>query len=111
MPISLPVAMAIMAATTAAAATGSAVMQNQQIQHAKGAAQANQTAMNAQIKSADDQAKANQKNQSQTAQGGAAQKMAAALASMTSTGGMSGTITGASGMIPAQTQQKTLLGA
>ena len=93
-------------------ATGaSAVESNQQVQHAKGAAQAQATAENAQIDAANKQTAATQTTQSQTAQAGAAQKMAAALANMTSQGGDSGSITGASSMAPAQTQSKQLLGA
>lgn len=107
----MPAAVPIMLAITAATAVGGAIEQNQQVQHAKGAAQAQQTAMDAQNAAAEKQTAANQTTQSQTAQSGAAQKMAAALANMTAGGGDSGSITGASTMAPAPTTSKTLLGA
>ena len=105
-------AVAISSAIAALTATGSAVMANQQTQHAKGAAQAQDTAMQQQVVQADDQTKATQTQQSQIAQAGAAQKMAAALASMTASGGMGGTNTGASNAPLPQTQAgATLLGS
>jgi hypothetical protein len=98
-------------AVTAATAVGGAVEANQTTQHAKGAAQAQQTADNNAIATANAQTTATQQQQSQTAQAGAAQKMAAALANMNQTGGDSGSITGASSAGPAPTQGKTLLGS
>jgi hypothetical protein len=108
MPAALPY---IALAVTAATAVGGAVMQNQQTQHAKGAAEAQATAAQAQIDTANKTDAATNKTKADTAQAGAAQKMAAALASMTATGGAGGTITGAENMAPAPTAPKTLLGA
>lgn len=108
MPAAIPyIALAVSAAT----AVGGAVESNQATQHAKGAAQAQATADQNAIDTANKQTTATQTQQSQTAQAGAAQKMAAALANMTATGGDSGSITGASTMGAAPTQGKTLLGA
>lgn len=106
----MPALPAIALAVTAATAIGTAVEANQTVQHAKGAAEAQTTAMNDQIKTATDADTAAKKTQSQTAQAGAAQKMAVALANMDATGGMGGTNTGASSMPAAETAGKTLLG-
>lgn len=107
MPTALPY-IALALATTAT--VGQAVEANQATQHAKGAAEAQKTAMDEQLKEADADTAAAKKSQAQTAQSGAAQKMAAILAQMTSAGGVSGTNTGASNATPAPTSQKTLLG-
>lgn len=106
----MPAIPAIALAVAAAGTTYSAIAQNQTAQHAKGAAQAQETAMQGQIKAQTDADAAAKKTQAQTSQAGAAQKMAAIMASMTATGGGSGTITGASGQPAATVGQKTLLG-
>ena len=109
MPAAVPwVAMAV----TALAAGGSAVEANQQTQHAKGAAEAQNTAMQAQI---DQQTKADAATQTQKADQGSATQaaaLAALRASMSDSSGMGGSIltspTGTTGMAPTQT--KSLLG-
>lgn len=107
MPAALPY---IALAVTAATAVGGAVASNQATQHAKGAAQAQATATQNTIDQQNTTTADAQKRQSETSQAGAAQKMAAALANMTATGGDSGSITGASSAPPAPTSAKTLLG-
>lgn len=99
-------------AVAALATTYSAVSSNQQAQHAKGAAQAQDTALNAKVA---EQTKADQNNQAQKAQTGSSTQQAALSAlraSMASASTQGGTIlTGPLGASPAPTSTKTLLGA
>lgn len=109
----MPAAIPILIAVTAATAVAGAVEQNQQIQHAKGAAQAQKTAMDAQIKTATDADAATQKQKADVGGSTQAAAIAALRASMTSGTGMGNTIltspTGTGGAAP--TVGKTLLGA
>lgn len=108
MPAAVPIALAVVAATT----VYQGVEANQQAQHAKGAAQAQQTAMDAQIKDATAADESNKKTQADAGATTQARAMAAIRAAMSSGSGMGGTIlTGGQGAAPAPTQQKTLLGA
>lgn len=107
MPAAIPyIALAIASAGSVAGMVES----NQATQHAKGSAEAQAKAMQDQVDTANKTDAATQKTKADTAQAGAAQKMAAALASMTATGGAGGTITGAGNMPAAPTAPKTLLG-
>lgn len=107
MPAAVPIALAVVAATT----VYQGVEANQQAQHAKGAAQAQQH-------EADDQAKQLQATDAATTKAksdSAASTQSAAVnamkAAMSATGGGNGTIlTSGTGAAPAQTQTKTLLG-
>jgi type II secretory pathway pseudopilin PulG len=105
MPAAVPIALAVAAAST----VYQAVDANQQRQHAKGAAQAQQTAMDAQIKAQDDQDKATKNAKGREANAGQAQALAAIRAAM-STSGMSGTVLSGPSSAPAPTSTKTLLG-
>lgn len=108
----MPAAIPILIAVTAATATYGAVQQNQQIQHAKGAAEAQETAINAQVKDSkakDAQSMAAKGDQASATQAAA---LAALRANMTATGGLGGSIlTSGQGTAPAPTVGKTLLGA
>lgn len=108
--------MAMIAAATAAlgllAGGGQMIMANQQTQHAKGAAEAQATAMDAQAKDLATKDAANleaKRNQGAATQNAA---IAAIRASMSAGSGMGGTILGGgAGTTVAPTAQKTLLGA
>jgi hypothetical protein len=98
-------------AVTALAATGSAVEQNQQVQHAKGAAQAEATAADNAVKTqtAADAASTQQKADQGSATQAAA--LAALRASMSASTEMGGSIlTSPTGTAPAPTAGKSLLG-
>ena len=109
-----PITIALIATTTVAAlsAGGSAVEANQEKQHAKGAAEAQATAMDQQVKTADEQDKANQTQKANQGSATQAAALAALRASMSASSGMGGSIltspTGTTGMAPTQT--KSLLG-
>jgi regulator of protease activity HflC (stomatin/prohibitin superfamily) len=107
----MPAAVPILLAVTAATAVGSMVEQNQQTQHAKGAAEAQNTAMQAQI---DQQTKTDAATQTQKANQGSATQaaaLAALRASMSASSGMGGSIlTSPTGTTPAPTTTKSLLG-
>lgn len=107
----MPAAIPLLVAVTAGSAIYSGVEANQERQHAKGAQQAQDTALNAKI---DEQKKAdlNQKTakgtQASVTQSAA---IAALKASMSTAGQMGGTIlTGGQGAAPAPIASKTLLG-
>ena len=109
-----PITIALIASTTIAAlsAGGSAIEANQEKQHQKGAAQAQQTAMDAQIKTAQDQDTASKTQMANQGSATQAAAIAALRASMSASSGMGGSIltspTGTTGMVPTQT--KSLLG-
>jgi hypothetical protein len=109
----MPATASIVAVTLAAAGTGyQAYQTNQQIQHAKGAAQAEQTAMNAQIDTANKQTAADQTAKANTGSATQAAALAALRASMSASSGFGGSIlTSPTGTTPAPIQGKTLLGA
>lgn len=99
------------AVVAAGTATASAVQSNQATQHAKGAAQAQQTAMNAQVDQANKTDAANKK--ALEVQGTATQSAAlAALKASMSAGSTNGgsILTGPTGAPAAPTVTKTLLG-
>lgn len=108
MPAAIPIAIAVMAAST----VYSGVESNQQAQHAKGAAEAEKTAMDGQIADAKKMGEADKVAKANT--GGASQgaAIAALKASMSSGGSMGGSIlSGGAGAAAAPTASKTLLGA
>lgn len=109
----MPAIPAIALVVAAAGATYSAVSANQQVQHAKGAAQAQATAAQAQV---DAQAKSDQATQVNKGQGASAtqsaaiQALRASLSANNSFGGS--LLTGGQGTgTPAPTATKSLLGA
>jgi hypothetical protein len=115
MPAAIPIALAL----TAAATAYGAVEQNQQIQHAKGAAQANQTTMDAQLKEANKQSEDLKKQQADAAKAaqGTQENMAQTLQSQRlraltsgSQGLQSSILTSPLGASTAPTATKTLLG-
>lgn len=105
--------MTILATAAVAALAGGtqAIMANQQAQHAKGAAQAQETAMNAQVADQKKIDAADLTKKADSASATRAAAMNAIKASMSTTGQMGGTIlTGGGGAAPAPTANKTLLG-
>ncbi len=105
-------ALALGAATAGAPAIGPAVVANQQIQHAKGAAEAEGAAINAQL----NQAQKDSQTATSSAAGASKSSQAAAIAalkaSLSTQGNLGGTIlTGPQGAAPAPVSQKQLLGA
>lgn len=113
MPAAAPVIAAyVTTALAAGAATYQGIQSNQQAQHAKGAAQAQQTAFDSQIKTQQD-ADATQKKNAATQAGSTQTAAIAALkASMSATNTGGGTIlTSGQGTGAAPVQGKTLLGA
>ena len=104
----MPAAIPILVAVTAATATYGAVNANQQAQHAKGAAQAEAQTMNDQVAGAQATDLANKKKMADASSGTRDAAIAALKASMTASGG--GTIGSPSGVAPAPTATKTLLG-
>jgi len=113
MPASAPVIGAIITAVTAAATTTATMVDaNQQRQHAKGAAQAQEDKMTAQLdaaKTADDQAKKDKASAGSSTQAAA---LAALRASMSAASSSGGTIltSGQGTQGPAPLASKTLLG-
>ena len=109
----MPAAAAVAAVVVSAlAATGSAIEANQQTQHAKGAAQAQQTLMNDQIAKADATTKADQSAKASSGSATQAAALAALRASMTANSGMGGSLlTNPTGSGVAPTAGKMLLGA
>ena len=107
----MPAAIPILVAVTAASSIYQAVDANQQRQHAKGAAEAQKTAMNAQMA---DLKKSEDVNKTQKADAGKANQAAAmeAVRSAMSTNNAGGgtILTGPQGAAPAPIAQKTLLG-
>jgi hypothetical protein len=103
------------AAALAVIAGGAALYQgissNQTAQHAKGAAQAEQTAINAQANTASQQDAANKQQQANSASSTQAASIAALRASLSSSSSNSSILTGPQGAAAAPTQAKTLLGA
>lgn len=88
-----------------------AVMSNQATQHAKGAAQAQETAMNGQVEKANALDTADKNAKATNAGSTQAAAIAAIRASMTTKNSAGGTIlTGPLGAPPAPTATKTLLG-
>lgn len=101
----------ITAVAAAGGATYSAVQQNQQVQHAKGAAQAQKTAADAQVAAADKQTQANKDAKKEQASTTQAAAIAALRASMSAASGAGGSIlTSPQGSAPAPTGSKSLLG-
>lgn len=108
----MPAVVPALIAISAGAAVAGAVQSNQATQHAKGAAQAQQTAMDAQVKKAGDLDAAEKKSKNDNASATATAAMSALRASMSTENLLGGTIlTGGSGAAPAPTAGKTLLGA
>lgn len=105
-----PVAL-IATALASAGTIGQMVMSNQATQHAKGAAQAEQTAMDAQLKSQQDKTTADTGTASGIAGSNSAQAMAAIRAALTKNSGFGGTLlTSGSGAPAAPVATKQLLG-
>lgn len=111
MPAAIPILIAATAVSAGTAVYG-AVQQNQQVQHAKGAAQAQETAMNNQLTLAnqkDEQTKTAKASQGSSTQASA---LAAIKAAMSASSGFGGTLlTSGTGTQAAPTATKTLLGA
>lgn len=107
MPAAVPLALVF-----AAAATGyQTYSANQATQHAKGAAEAEQTAMNAQIEDAKKTTAADTTSKAAAGAGTQAAAIAALRASLSASSGMGGSIlTTPQGAAPAPTTTKTLLG-
>lgn len=109
MAAAVPLAAVIVSAL---AAGGSAVEANQQTQHAKGAAQAEATAMNSQIATADATTKATAAQKADVGSSTQSAALAALRASMSAGSGMGGSILSTpEGSSVAPTSGKTLLGA
>lgn len=109
MPAAIPIAAVVVSAL---AAGGAAVEANQQTQHAKGAAQAEQTAMNNQVAAANAADAQNKTQQANTGSATQSAALAALRASMSAGSGFGGSLLtnpSSSGIAP--TQGKTLLGA
>ncbi len=102
-------ATAAVIAVAAAGTTYGAVSANQQAQHAKGAAQAEQQQLDNQAKSATAADDANKKQQGNTGSATRDAAIAALKASMVASNGGS-ILTSPTGSTPGQTQTKTLLG-
>lgn len=108
----MPAAIPILIAVTAGAAVASAVQKNQEVQHAKGAAQAQETALNNQITAQKQTDAQNKSAKDSAAAGTQASALAALRASMSASSGFGGTLlTGPTGAQAAPTATKTLLGA
>lgn len=108
----MPAAIPLLVAVTAASTIYGAVEQNQQVQHAKGAAEAQATALAGQEKKLTDATVETNANKSRTASSTQNAAMAAIKAAMSSQGGLGGTIlTGPGGSAQTPIATKTLLGA
>ena len=108
----MPAASPAILAITAGTAIYGAVQQNQQIQHAKGAAQAQETAINDQIKKQKDAEAASKTAANASAGANQSAALAAIRASMSAASNFGGTLlTSPSGTPSPNPGGKTLLGA
>lgn len=111
MPAAVPAILAITAATTAAAATYTAVDSNQQRQHAKGAAEAQETKMKEQVALAEKTSAADKKAKATQASSTQQSALAAIRANLSAGSSFGGTLlTDPNAQQQAPTTSKSLLG-